>query len=75
MLDPHPVPVRIELFRQDHRDGGVGALAHLDLRHDERDFPLPVDPDEGIRREGRGFGSGADRAQRDGKAEQEGSRG
>jgi hypothetical protein len=28
--------------------GGIDALAHLDLRHDERHDALPVDPDECI---------------------------
>ena len=33
---------------------GVDALPHLDLRHDQGDVALPVDPDEGVRREGPG---------------------
>ena len=38
VLDRDLGPVRVELFGEDHRDRGVDALAHLDLRHDQRDL-------------------------------------
>jgi hypothetical protein len=40
-----------ELFREQDGHRGVGALAHLDLRHDERDAAVGRDANERIRRE------------------------
>jgi hypothetical protein len=35
-----------------HRDRRIRALAHLDIRHDQHDFPVAADTDEGVGREG-----------------------
>src|ERR1700730_13101084 len=51
MLDPDETPIRIQLLRQDHRDGGVGALDHLDLRHDQCGLAGMMDADEGVGRD------------------------
>ncbi len=75
MLDPHPAPVGVEFLGQDHRDGSVGRLSHLDLRHDQGDPAFPVDPDEGVRREGRRFSRLADPVQRGVEAKKEASGG
>src|SRR5260370_510190 len=37
-----------ELFRDQHRDRGVGALPHLDIGHRQRDLPARRDPDIGV---------------------------
>src|SRR6202000_2636158 len=38
-------------FGEDHRDGGIDALPHFHLRHDQRSLARMVDTDESIRRE------------------------
>ena len=43
--------IGVEFFREDHRDRSVDALAHLDLRHHQRDLAGFVDADEGVGRE------------------------
>ena len=43
--------VGVEFFGQDHRDRGVDALPHLDLRHHQRRLAGVVDADEGVGRE------------------------
>ncbi len=53
VLDRNLGPVRIELLGEDHRDRRVHALAHFDLRHDQRHRALSIDTDECIRRERR----------------------
>src|SRR5262249_44700910 len=53
VLGPHTAPIGIELLCENHRDGSVGSLTHLDLGHDESYVALPVDPDEGIGSEAR----------------------
>ena len=40
--------IRIELFGQNHCHRGIDALAHLDLRHDQRRLAGMIDADEGI---------------------------
>ena len=49
-FDGYPVPVRVELFRQDHRNRGVDALPHLHLRHDQGHKSIAVDANECVRR-------------------------
>ena len=56
MLEPHLLQVDLELFGDQHRDGGVGALAHLDIGHGQDDLPVAADADEGVRREAVGVG-------------------
>ena len=51
MLQPHLLQVHLQLFGDQHRDGGVGALAHFDIRHGQDDLPVVVDADEGVGRE------------------------
>jgi hypothetical protein len=45
---------RIKLLGEDHGEGGVDALSHLDLRDCEGDFAVRIDAHESIRREIRG---------------------
>ena len=58
MVDQHVGHVDVQLLRDQHRQGRVGPLAHLDLGRDDRDLALPVDADEGVRREDGGAGRG-----------------
>ena len=51
MLEPHLVQVHLQLFGDQHRDRGVGALAHLDIGHGQDDLPVAADADERVRRE------------------------
>ena len=44
--------IHFQLFGEEHRQGGVGALPHLDLVHDEGHAPLTVDADKSVGREG-----------------------
>ena len=43
--------IGIELFGENHRDRGIDALPHLDLRHDQRGLAGMINADESIRRE------------------------
>ena len=43
--------IDLELLGDEHRHRGVGALPHLDLRHDERDAVVGPDAHEGVGRE------------------------
>jgi len=56
MLQPHLFQVDLQLFGDQHRDRGVGALAHLDIGHGQHDLPIALDADEGIGREAIGIG-------------------
>ena len=49
MFQPHLFQVHLQLFGDQHRDGGVGALAHLDVGHDQRDLTVRIDTDECVR--------------------------
>ena len=51
MLDLHLFEVHLQLFGDQHWDGGVGALAHLDIRHGQDNLPFAIDADEGVRHE------------------------
>jgi len=71
MFERHTGEVGVELFGQYHGHRGVYALAHLDLRHDERDPAVPVDANEcigcksrvvGLRAAGHGQVEGDDQA-------------
>jgi hypothetical protein len=42
--------IGIELVGEDHGDGGIDALAHFHLRHDQRGLAGMIDADEGVRR-------------------------
>src|SRR5262249_16106531 len=44
----HMLDVSVELLRQNHGYGRVDALPHLDLRHDQGDHALLIDPDEAV---------------------------
>jgi len=57
MFQPHLLQVHLQLFGDQHRDGGIGALAHLDIGHGEDDLPVASDADEGIGRERRARGA------------------
>ena len=52
----HLLQVHLQLFRDQHRDGGVGALAHLDIGHGQDDLSVAADADEGVGREVIGVG-------------------
>ena len=51
VLESNLVQPDLQLLRQQHRHGGVDALAHLDHRHDQRHGALTIDADEGVRGE------------------------
>ena len=51
MFQPHLFQLHLELFGDQHRDGRIRPLAHLDIRHGQDDLPIAVDTDEGIRHE------------------------
>jgi len=51
MLQPHEFKVHLEFFGDQHWDGGVGALAHFDIGHDQDDLAIGCDADEGVGRE------------------------
>ena len=55
VLEPHLLPARVELLGENHRDGRVDALPHLDLRHDQRRRAARIDADERVRLERRGL--------------------
>ena len=58
MLQLHLFQLNLQLFGDQHWDGGIGALAHLDIGHGQDDLPVASDADEGIRREAvRRFGN------------------
>jgi hypothetical protein len=50
MFQAHLFQVDFELFGDQHRDGGIGPLPHLNIRHGQNDTPIALDADEGIRR-------------------------
>jgi len=54
LVQPH-----LELFRDQHRHRGVGALSHFDLIHDERDPSIGADANERVGREGGGGAAAA----------------
>ncbi len=51
MFQPHLLQIHLQLFGDQHGDGRVGALAHLDIGHGQDDLPIASDADEGIGRE------------------------
>ena len=56
MLQPHLFQVHLQLLGDQHRDRGVGALAHLDIGHGQDDLPVAFDADEGVGRKAIGAG-------------------
>ena len=56
MFQPHLVQVHLQLFGDQHRDGGIGALAHFDIGHGQDNLPIAFDADEGVGREAIGVG-------------------
>ena len=56
MLQLHLLQVHLQLFGDQHRDGGIGALAHLDIGHGQDNLPIAFDADEGVGREAIGVG-------------------
>jgi hypothetical protein len=50
MLQPHLTQGHLQLFRNEHRYGGVSALPHLDVRHDQRHRAIATDANESVRR-------------------------
>jgi hypothetical protein len=51
MLQMHVFQVHLQLFGDQHRDRGVGALAHLDIGHGQDNVSVALDADEGVGRE------------------------
>jgi hypothetical protein len=51
MFQTHPFQVHLQLFGNQHRDGGIGPLPHLDIGHDQDNLAVGLDADEGIGRE------------------------
>ena len=60
-LDPHLLPVALQLLGQDHRQRGVYALTHLRLGEQESDGVVGGDPDPGIQHGGCGAPAAAPR--------------
>ena len=52
MLEMHLLHLHLQLFGDQHRDGGIGALAHLHIGHGQDDLPITFNADEGVRHEG-----------------------
>ena len=53
MFEPHLLQVHLQLFGDQHRDGGVGALPHLDIGHGQDNLPIAADAHEGVGRKRR----------------------
>ncbi len=51
VLEDDLVEPDLQFLRQQHGQRGVGALSHLDHRHDQGDLTLAIDADEGVRYE------------------------
>ena len=51
MFQPHLFQVDLQLFGDQHRDGGIGTLTHLDIGHRQDDLFIGADADEGVRHE------------------------
>ena len=51
MLQLHLRQVHLQLFGDQHRDGGIGALAHLDIGHGQDNPSIASDADKGVRHE------------------------
>ena len=51
VVDMNISKIDAHLFRDEHRHGRIGALSHLDLRHDENHLAIAGNTHEGIRRE------------------------
>jgi hypothetical protein len=74
MLQLHLRQVHLELFGDQHRDGCIGALAHLDIGHGQDTLPIAFDADKGIGREaGRARRVGIAGQSRQAQAEQQSS--
>jgi muramoyltetrapeptide carboxypeptidase LdcA involved in peptidoglycan recycling len=56
MLQLHLLQVHLQLLGDQHRDGGIGALAHLDIGHGQHNLPIAADAHERVRRETIGVG-------------------
>jgi hypothetical protein len=56
MFQPHLFQVDLQLFGDQHRDGRIGALAHLDIGHGQDNLPIASDADEGVGGEAIGIG-------------------
>jgi hypothetical protein len=54
VLQPHLFEVHLQLFGNQHRDRGVGALAHLHIGHCQDNLSVAFDADEGVGREALG---------------------
>ncbi len=51
MFQLHLFQVDLQIFGDQHRNGGVGPLAHLDIGHSQDNLPVASDTDEGVGRE------------------------
>ena len=69
MLQPHLVQVHLQLFGDQHRDRGVGALAHLDIGHGQDNLPVAADADEGVGREASASAASASPCERQAEAQ------
>ncbi len=58
VFDRHLVDIHLELLGDQHRQRGIGSLAHLDHRHDESHPACAIDSQEGVRRERSAGGQG-----------------
>ena len=56
LLHLERLPVGLELLGHEHREGGAHPLPHLAPRQDDRDRPVPRDPEPGIGGERRSAG-------------------
>src|SRR4029077_10563516 len=55
MFQPNLFEIYLELFCDQHRDGGISTLTHLDIRHRQYDVPVALDADESVWRESFGI--------------------
>ncbi len=56
VFELHLFEVNLQLFGDQHRDGSIGALAHLDIGHGQDNLPIAFNADESVGREAIGVG-------------------
>jgi hypothetical protein len=56
MFELNLFEVHFQLFRDQHRNGRIGALAHFHVGHGQHDLPVATDANEGVGREATGAG-------------------
>ncbi len=75
MLEPHLLQLHLQFFGDQHGDGGVVALTHLDIGHGQDDLSVAADSDEGVRRKASVTGLGCDVGERQAQAQHQAAAG